>query len=105
MEIIIGCIMFVLAVYIGAWRQMCSVYAVSLPYNCPSAWRNTMVRVGTWVLVAIFALAGSFIFSTWIVNNIGDFIGRFSFGVFLAIRWTLSLVLGAIPAHKKSSGE
>lgn len=101
MEILIGLVLFVLAVLLGAWRQKCAVYEVHWSYNCPSAWRSSMVKMGTWIIVALFALAGSFILSTWIVDNIGDLIGRFSFGVLLVVRWTLSFLFGSISAHNK----
>lgn len=91
---------FVIAVLIGAWRQMCCIYENKLPYNLASLWRNTGIRIGSWMLTAILSIIFAFICASWIIANVGDFIGKFSFGVLLVTRWFASMFIGAFPAIK-----
>ena len=100
MLILIGLICGVIAVFIGAWSQACTVYEVKLPYNCPRHWHNPLVRLSTWFITAILSIIFAYIFSSWIISNVGDLIGKFSFGILLVARWFASSIFGATPAFK-----
>ncbi len=93
---------FCLATAIGAWRQSCAIYEIHLPYNCPSAWMNPAVRIVTWMITATLAVISAYVFADLIRDNIGDFVGKFSFGVILVTRWFLSSAFGGMPAYSKS---
>ena len=92
---------FILAVAIGSWRQMCGVYEMQMPFNCPRIWHNTVVRIVTWVLSTLLSIVFAMIFATWIITEINQWFGRFTFGIFLFIRWLLSGFFGAYPAFKR----
>ena len=102
MLILIAFVCFTISVAIGAWRQMCGIYEVRMPFNVPSAWHKGFVRISTWVLTAFFSIVFAYIISDWIFVSIGEFIGKFLFGVLLAARWFVSMLFGAFPAIKKS---
>ena len=89
------------AVFIGAWRQACDIYERMLPWNCPRIWKNWGVQMFTWLIVALLSIVFSTVMATLIVLNIGDFIGRFSFGVLLVLRWHVSTLIGGVPATRK----
>jgi hypothetical protein len=101
MLILIAIICFVIAVAVGSWRQMCGIYEAKMPYNVPSAWHNNFIRIGSWIFVAVLSLIFALIISVWIKNSIGEFIGKFSFGVLLVTRWFFSMFIGGFPAVKK----
>lgn len=90
------------AVALGAWRQMCIVYANHMSYNCPPAWRNPAVKFFTWILTGILTLAFSLIFAYLLAKNIDDQLGRQAFGGFILLRWFASKYFGAFPAQRKS---
>ncbi len=94
-------ISFVIAVAIGAWRQMCGIYEARMPFNNPPMWHNGFVRISTWIATAFFSIVFAFIIAMWISTSIGEFIGKFSFGVLLITRWYVSMFIGAFPAVKK----
>lgn len=98
--IILGIICFLISIAIGSWRQACSVYAVKYHFNCPRSWHSPAVKVVSWLMVAILAIAGSFILANWIQLNLNDFLGRFTFGILLLTRWLFSAYFGSYRAHK-----
>lgn len=92
---------FALAVAVGAWRQMCTVYELKMPFNNPPIWRKTSVRVVTWLMSTSLSLIFATILSLWVTAALNDWVGKFSFGVFLYIRWLTSAFFGAYPAIKR----
>ncbi len=94
-------ISFVIAVAIGAWRQMCGIYEARMPFNNPPMWHNGFVRISTWLATAFFSIVFAFVIATWISISIGEFTGKFSFGVLLLMRWYVSMFIGAFPAVKR----
>jgi hypothetical protein len=101
MLIVLAIICFILAVAIGSWRQMCDVYQLHMPFNCPPIWNNAFVRIFTWILSAMFSLIFATIFAMWISEEVNDWFGKFTFGVFLTIRWLTSGFFGSYPAIKR----
>jgi len=92
-------IIFLIAVALGAWRQSCIVYEThNAPELGPRAWYTAGIRQITWLITTIFSIAFAFIVATWLSINVGEFIGKFSFGVLLVLRWFISMVIGAWPA-------
>ena len=90
----------ILAVIIGAWRQNCIFWELMDPYNCPRLWRTSASSIVlTWIATAVFSTIFAFIIATWIVNEVSDFVGRFSFGVLLVARWYISQLIGLAVAH------
>lgn len=94
-------ICFVLAVAVGAWRQKCRVYELHMPINCPSIWRNSTVRVVTWLISTSLSLVFATILSVWVMDVVNEWVGKFSFGVFLFLRWMTSAVFGGSTAIKR----
>ena len=102
MLLLAAIISFVIAVAIGAWRQMCMVYELRMPFNNPLIWRHSsFVRISTWIATAFFSIVFAFIIAMWISSSIGEFTGKFSFGVLLVIRMFTSMFIGAFPAVRK----
>jgi hypothetical protein len=102
MLIFIAVICFIIAVAIGAWRQMCMVYELRMPFNNPLIWRHSrFVRVSTWIATAFFSIVFAYIIAMWISTSIGEFTGKFSFGVLLVTRMFASMFIGAFPAIKR----
>lgn len=97
---IIALLSFLAAIAIGAYRQMCNVYFVQLPYNCPSSWRSPLFRFVTWIISTSLSVTYAFILATWIVEEVNVLLGQFSFGVFLSLRWLISVLVGAGPAMR-----
>lgn len=97
----IAFICFALAVAIGAYRQMCGVYELYLPYNCPPLWQSTFARVITWSISTVLSIVYAFILAMWVIDTVNDWVGKFSFGVFLVLRWQISALIGAYPAMKR----
>jgi undecaprenyl pyrophosphate phosphatase UppP len=56
----------------------------------------------SWIATTAFSIIIAFIIATWIVNEISDFFGRFSFGIFLLLRWYISMFIGALPATSEA---
>jgi hypothetical protein len=98
---IIAFICFVLAIAVGAWRQMCTVYEHKMPFNNPPIWRKTSVRVVTWLMSTSLSLIFATIFSLWVSAAVNEWVGKFSFGVFLYMRYVASAFFGAYPALKR----
>jgi len=101
MLIIFAIICFILAVAIGSWRQMCGVYEIQMPFNCPRIWNNVFVKILTWILSTTLSIIFATIFAMWISVEINDWFGKFTFGVFLYIRWLTSGFFGGYPAIKR----
>ena len=98
---ILAIICFLVAVAVGAWRQSCIVYESNHAAELgPRAWYFTGVKQTTWLITTIFSIFFAFQIATWVGDNFDEFIGKFSFGVSLMIRWFISMVLGAWPATK-----
>jgi len=97
----IAIICFLVASALGAWRQMCGFYEVKMQFNTPSAWDSRFIRIFSWLITTICSIAFSFIAASWIYYSYGEFIGKFSFGVFLFIRWLTSMLIGVYPAFNK----
>lgn len=95
MLFILALVCFVLAVMIGSWRQSCVIYEVRLPYNLPRYWSYSYIRILTWLITAALSIIYSFLIASWVIENIGELIGKFSFGVLLLIRWITSNFFGA----------
>jgi len=93
---------FIVAVAIGAWRQMCGAYELQMPFNCPRIWHHTWIKVVTWLLSTSLSIIFAFILSTWIVTEVNEWFGKFTFGVFLYLRWLVSAFIGGYPAIKRS---
>ena len=94
-------ICFVVAVAVGAWRQMCGVYEIHMPFNCPSIWRNKFFRITTWLISTILSLVFALLLSKWVIEIVNEWVGKFSFGVFLYTRWLVSGFIGAYPAMRR----
>lgn len=94
-------ICFVVAVAVGAWRQMCGVYEMHMPFNCPPVWRNTFFRLITWLVSTILSLVFALLLSMWVIEVVNEWVGKFSFGVFLYTRWLVSGFIGAYPAMRR----
>lgn len=101
MLIAFAIVCFFLAVAIGSWRQMCGVYELQMPFNCPPIWRNTFVRVVTWLISTSLSLVFATILSIWVIDVVNEWLGKFSFGVFLYLRWLTSAFFGGYPAIKR----
>jgi hypothetical protein len=101
MLIVFAVICFILAVAIGSWRQMCGVYELKMPHNNPPIWRNPFVRIFTWIISTSLSIIFATILAMWISVEVNDWLGKFSFGVLLLIRWVTSLFFGAYPAYKR----
>ncbi len=101
MLFLLAIICFILAVAIGAWRQMCSVYALHMPFNCPRIWGNIFFRVGTWFLSTILSIVFALILAMWIMSEVHELFGAFTFGIFLYSRFLISGFWGAYPAIKR----
>ena len=101
MLMIIAVLSGLIAVLLGAYRQMCIVYSAEMSYNTPRLWNSRLARITTWLITATLSIFFGLVIATWIQINIGDFVGKFSFGVLLALRWLLSSIIGGVPAHKK----
>lgn len=84
----------VIAVLIGAWRQMCTVFEAEDPFELPSAWRVPQVRLLTWGLSTALSIFFAFAVTDWIVAN-GFPGGKLWFGVILVLRWFASNVVAA----------
>ncbi len=97
----IAVICFVIAVAIGAWRQMCGVYELRMPHNNPPIWRSGFVRVSTWIATTFFSIIFAYIIAMWISTSIGELIGKISFGVLLVARIFASMFIGAFNATKR----
>ena len=93
---------FILAVAIGAWRQMCCAYELQMPFECPRIWNHTWIKIATWLLSTSLSVIFAFILSTWIVTEVNEWLGKFTFGVFLYLRWLVSAFIGGYPAIKRS---
>lgn len=91
----------VLAVLLGAWRQASGVYELALESNCPKIWKYKTIKIATWIVTALLSLIFAIVMAKWISLNVGDFIGRFSFGAILAARWIASMLIGLFPANTK----
>lgn len=37
----------------------------------------------------------------WVIDSVNEWVGKFSFGVFLVLRWHISALIGAYPAVKR----
>ena len=106
MEIMVAVGSLILAVIIGAWRQNCIFWELMDPYNCPRLWRTSASSIVlTWIATAVFSTIFAFIIATWIVNEVSDFVGRFSFGVLLVARWYISQLIGLAVAHAELEKE
>ena len=91
MNMIIATICFLIAVPIGAWRQSCIIYENYHAFELgPSAWQHKSVRTITWFISSILSVVFAYIFATWIMNEVNEFAGKFSFGVLLVTRWFAS---------------
>jgi len=101
MLIVLAIVCFILAVAIGSWRQMCEVYELQMPHNNPPIWNNAFVRIFTWILSTSLSIIFAMIFAMWISSEVNDWFGKFTFGVFLLIRWLTSAFIGAYPANKR----
>jgi len=101
MLIVFAIVCFILAVAIGSWRQMCGVYEIQMPFNCPRIWNSVFVKILTWILSTTLSIIFATIFSMWISVEVNDWFGKFTFGVFLYIRWLTSGFFGSYPAIKR----
>lgn len=101
MLLLIATISFIIAVAIGAWRQMCGVYELQMPYNCPPIWHSKVLRTITWLLSTGLSIVFAMIFANWIIVEVNDLFGKFTFGVFLYVRWMFSAFFGGYPAIKR----
>jgi hypothetical protein len=54
--LMIGLVSGVIAILVGAWRQMCTVLEVRAPFELPSAWRSVLVRIITWAASTGFSV-------------------------------------------------
>ena len=98
MLIAFAIVCFILAVAIGSWRQMCGVYEIQMPFNCPRIWNSVFVKILTWILSTTLSIIFATIFAMWISVEMNDWFGKFTFGVFLYIRWLISGFFGSYPA-------
>jgi len=85
----IGLVSGVIAILVGAWRQMCIVLEVRAPFELPSAWRSVGVRLITWAASTGFSVFFAFVVTGWIIANELP-LGPFWFGVLLVLRWFAS---------------
>jgi len=101
-NIIIGSISLLLAIAIGAYRQNCIFWENKLPYNCPLLWKTSATfRLLSWLATTLFSILAAFIFATLLVDEASEFVGKFSFGVLLFIRWLTSLLIGQSSAYSQ----
>jgi len=94
MNLIIATVCFIFAVLIGAWRQSCIFYR-NFYVNAvgPIAWKYRSVRVISWLITSILSVIFAYIFANWVMNEINQVLGKFTFGVFLVTRLIVSLLI------------
>lgn len=100
LPIIVGLTAGILAFLLGWWRTSCTFWEVNGPFNLPMAWRNPVVRVGTWAASTLLSLVFAGMLAIWIRQNVGEFIGNFSFGVLLVLRWQASGLVAVARARR-----
>ncbi len=106
MELIIsGIISLIIAVLVGAYRQFCITMEVKAQWNIPMIWRYSFARFLSWIIVAVSSIGAAFVFVGIFSVIFNDFIGKFSFGVVLLIRWVISGQLGVSKANKALAAE
>jgi hypothetical protein len=72
MLIVFAIACFILAVAIGSWRQMCGVYEIQMPFNCPRILNSVFIKVLTWILSTTLSIIFATILSMWISVEIND---------------------------------
>jgi ABC-type glycerol-3-phosphate transport system permease component len=88
-------ILFILAVFIGAWRQFCSYAKYENPEIEPRIWNSAIIRIASLIATAIL----SFLCAWEIKVAFSGWIGIFLFGAILMIRWQASGMI-ALSIHK-----
>lgn len=88
--VIVALITGYLAFAIGKWRQGCCYWEMEGPHNLPSIWRNPMVRIGSWLVVATCSLVFVTAIAIPISEEINSLLGKFAWGVLLIARWYAS---------------
>lgn len=97
--VVSGIIALILSITVGAYRQFCTFMEVKAPWNIPFIWRRSAFRIISWVFVAGSSIWGAFIVAGIIMAS-NDFIGKFSFGILLLMRWYVSAQIGITKAKK-----
>jgi len=101
MIILLACLAGYIAYRVGTWRQSSIYWENENRANVPLGWRTPWIRAGTWIIVTGLSLYFALVISTLVQIKIGDLVGKFSFGVFLALRWIAS----GLSAHQKCEKE
>jgi hypothetical protein len=97
---LIGLVCGVIAYRIGKWRHACVFWLANEPFNLPLGWRQPAIRFGTLAAVAIFSATFASCWAFLIGVGVNKFIGAFSWGVLLMIRWTASGIAARLEGRK-----
>jgi len=92
-ELVVGLLAGYVALRIGKWRQQCLFWDEHGGWNAPSLWRQPYGRLGSLALTAAAALLFATAISDVIGKAIHPWVGQFSWGALLALRWYLSKLL------------
>jgi hypothetical protein len=90
-----GLVSGVIAGVIGFWRHTCIFWETHFQmgkasYNTPLGWTKPAIRYGTLVAVCFFSVMFASCWALLIINQGYKWIGEFSWGSLLLLRWLIS---------------
>lgn len=91
----IALFLFLVSILLGAWRQYNGLIEAKEPYGVARAWASPIIRISSWIVVAMLSIWSCMIFSSSLQQVLGELIGQFMFGILIAMRWIISMGLGA----------
>lgn len=88
--LLVAAIAFYIAFRIGAWRQGCIHRAGHPGYRPAPAWRLRGVRVASWIILSVFAMAAAACILVRAADAGQAWLGLLGAGVLLYARWAAS---------------
>lgn len=91
----VAAICLLVSLVLGAWRAYCRFLERKAPKLAPALWKERpFVQWSSFLVVAVTSVYACFVGSALVGGLATEFIGNFSFGGLLMLRWIISGLIG-----------
>jgi len=93
-SIVLATLALIFALFVGAYRHFVTrTVALAGNWAAPLGWQQGWLRYGSWLLVFLSSIFAATVFAAFVAVHVNEWIGRFSWGVIIAVRWLVSAIL------------
>jgi len=100
MYIIIGFVMLIIAIRVGAWRIACFFYEQQMPLNTPSLWETSYGDKLSFIIRWVASFCAAYLFMEVAKDMLSTFVGYIVFGLTLALISTASSIFAGRETYK-----